>query len=113
MFEQENLLQKANDLGQKLKDGLLAIAEKHTEIGDVRGLGAMIAIELFEDGDHSKPDAKLTAEIVARARDKGLILLSCGPYNNVLRILVPLTIEDAQIRQGLEIISQCFAEAKQ
>ncbi|EGO3662552.1 aspartate aminotransferase family protein [Escherichia coli] len=112
VFEQENLLQKANDLGQKLKDGLLAIAEKHTEIGDVRGLGAMIAIELFEDGDHSKPDAKLTAEIVARARDKGLILLSCGPYYNVLRILVPLTIEDAQIRQGLEIISQCFDEAK-
>ena len=113
MFEQENLLQKANVLGQKLKDGLLAIAEKHPEIGDVRGLGAMIAIELFEDGDPSKPDAKLTAEIVARARDKGLILLSCGPYYNVLRILVPLTIEDAQIRQGLEIISQCFAEAKQ
>ncbi|WP_149007422.1 aminotransferase class III-fold pyridoxal phosphate-dependent enzyme, partial [Escherichia coli] len=53
------------------------------------------------------------AEIVARARDKGLILLSCGPYYNVLRILVPLTIEDAQIRQGLEIIGQCFAEAKQ
>ncbi len=99
VFEQENLLQKANDLGQKLKDGLLAIAEKHPEIGDVRGLGAMIAIELFEDGDHNKPDAKLTAEIVARARDKGLILLSCGPYYNVLRILVPLTIEDAQIRQ--------------
>ncbi|WP_250179815.1 aminotransferase class III-fold pyridoxal phosphate-dependent enzyme [Escherichia coli] len=73
----------------------------------------MIAIELFEDGDHSKPDAKLTAGIVARARDKGLILLSCGPYYNVLRILVPLTIEDAQIRQGLEIINQCFAEAKQ
>lgn len=113
VFEQENLLQKANDLGHKLKDGLLAIAEKHPEIGDIRGLGAMIAIELFEDGDHSKPDAKLTAEIVARARDKGLILLSCGPYYNVLRILVPLTIEDAQIRQGLEIISQCFAEAKQ
>ncbi len=112
VFEQENLLQKANVLGQKLKDGLLAIAEKHPEIGDVRGLGAMIAIELFEDGDPSKPDAKLTAEIVARARDKGLILLSCGPYYNVLRILVPLTIEDAQIRQGLEIISQCFAEAK-
>lgn len=60
----------------------------------------MIAIELFEDGDHTKPDAKLTAEIVARARDKGLILLSCGPYYNVLRILVPLTIEDAQIRRA-------------
>lgn len=113
VFEQENLLQKANDLGHKLKDGLLAIAEKHPEIGDIRGLGAMIAIELFEDGDHSKPDAKLTAGQWRSARDKGLILLSCGPYYNVLRILVPLTIEDAQIRQGLEIISQCFDEAKQ
>ncbi len=52
----------------------------------------MIAIELFEDGDHSKPAAQLTAEIVARARDKGLIF-SCRPYYNVLRILVPLTID--------------------
>ncbi len=53
----------------------------------MRGLGAMIAIELFEEGDRSRPNARLTADIVARARDKGLILLSCGPYYNVLRIL--------------------------
>lgn len=113
IFEQENLLQKAKDLGQTLRKGLLNIAETHREIGDVRGPGAMIAIELFENGDRSKPDAKLTADIVARARDKGLILLSCGPYYNVLRILVPLTIEEAQIQQGLDIIAQCFDEAKQ
>ena len=113
VFEQENLLEKANQLGDKLRKGLLNIAETHREIGDVRGLGAMIAIELFEEGDHSKPNAKLTADIVARARDKGLILLSCGPYYNVLRILVPLTIEDAQIAQGLKIIADCFNEAKQ
>ncbi|HBX9305574.1 TPA: aminotransferase class III-fold pyridoxal phosphate-dependent enzyme, partial [Klebsiella pneumoniae] len=56
---------------------------------------------------------RLTADIVARARDKGLILLSCGPYYNVLRILVPLTIEEAQIEQGLNIIADCFSEAKQ
>lgn len=111
-FDEENLLQRANDVGQKLKEGLLSIAETHREIGDVRGLGAMIAIELFEDGDVHKPNAKLTAEVVARARDKGLILLSCGPYYNVLRILVPLTVSDAQIKQGLDIIAACFAEAK-
>lgn len=111
-FDEENLLQRANDVGQKLKEGLLSIAETHREIGDVRGLGAMIAIELFEDGDVHKPNAKLTAEVVARARDKGLILLSCGPYYNVLRILVPLTISDAQIKQGLDIIAACFTEAK-
>lgn len=111
-FEQENLLEKANVLGKSLRDSLLAIAEKHPEIGDVRGLGAMVAVELFEDGDREKPNAKLTAEVVARAREKGLILLSCGPYNNVLRILVPLTVEEAQVRQGLAIIGECFDEAK-
>ncbi|EHJ6635785.1 4-aminobutyrate--2-oxoglutarate transaminase [Salmonella enterica subsp. enterica serovar Oranienburg] len=113
IFEQENLLQKANTLGNTLRDGLMEIAETHREIGDVRGLGAMIAIELFENGNPGKPNATLTADIVARAREKGLILLSCGPYYNILRILVPLTIEASQIRQGLEIIAQCFDEAKQ
>ncbi|HHW8764493.1 4-aminobutyrate--2-oxoglutarate transaminase [Salmonella enterica] len=113
IFEQENLLQKANTLGNTLRDGLMEIAETHREIGDVRGLGAMIAIELFENGDPGKPNATLTADIVARAREKGLILLSCGPYYNILRILVPLTIEASQIRQGLEIIARCFDEAKQ
>ncbi|EOF6280948.1 4-aminobutyrate--2-oxoglutarate transaminase [Salmonella enterica] len=113
IFEQENLLQKANTLGNTLRDGLMEIAETHREIGDVRELGAMIAIELFENGDPGKPNATLTADIVARAREKGLILLSCGPYYNILRILVPLTIEASQIRQGLEIIAQCFDEAKQ
>lgn len=112
IFEQENLLQKANTLGKTLRDGLMEIAETHREIGDVRGLGAMTAIELFENGDPGKPNATLTADIVARARDKGLILLSCGPYYNILRILVPLTIDASQIRQGLEIIAQCFDEAK-
>ncbi|EKM7959044.1 4-aminobutyrate--2-oxoglutarate transaminase [Salmonella enterica] len=112
IFEQENLLQKANTLGKTLRDGLMEIAETHREIGDVRGLGAMIAIELFENGDPGKPNATLTADIVARAREKGLILLSCGPYYNILRILVPLTIDASQIRQGLEIIAQCFDEAK-
>ncbi|AJR00668.1 Gamma-aminobutyrate:alpha-ketoglutarate aminotransferase [Enterobacteriaceae bacterium bta3-1] len=111
-FDEENLLQRANDVGQKLKEGLLTIAETHREIGDVRGLGAMIAIELFEDGDVHKPNAKLTADVVAKARGKGLILLSCGPYYNVLRILVPLTVSDAQIKQGLDIIAACFTEAK-
>ncbi len=83
---------------------------KHKEIGEVRGLGAMIAIELFEDGDHARPAAALTSQIVARARDKGLILLSCGTYYNVLRVLVPLTAEDELLDRGLAIIAECFDE---
>ena len=73
----------------------------------------MVATELFEEGDRSRPSAKMAGEIVARARDKGLILLSCGTYGNVVRLLVPLTVPDEQLAQGLEIIEQCFAEVCQ
>ena len=70
----------------------------------------MIAIELCEGGDIHKPNAAAVAQIVAKARDKGLILLSCGTYGNVLRVLVPLTAPDAQLDKGLAIIEECFAE---
>lgn len=60
----------------------------------------MIAIELFEGGDHNKPAAELVGKIVARAREKGLILLSCGTYYNVIRFLMPVTIPDAQLEKA-------------
>lgn len=112
IFDRDNLLARANTVGQKLRDGFATLREKHREIGDIRGLGAMIAIELCEEGNSHKPDAALTSHIVNRAREQGLILLSCGPYYNVLRILVPLTASDAQLKQGLDIIGQCLDEAK-
>ena len=110
VFEEENLLQRCKVVGERLVSGLKAIQAKHKSIGDVRALGAMIAIELFEGGDHHKPNAALTGQIVAKARDKGLILLSCGTYGNVLRVLVPLTAEDALLDKGLAIIAECFDE---
>ncbi|MNR48377.1 5-aminovalerate aminotransferase DavT [compost metagenome] len=69
----------------------------------------MVAVELFE-ADGQTPAAELTARIVAKARDKGLVLLSCGTYYNVLRILVPLTVSDADLERGLAIIGECFDE---
>jgi 5-aminovalerate/4-aminobutyrate aminotransferase len=108
VFDEENLLDRSKAVGERLVAGLKAI--EHPAIGEVRALGAMIAVELFEDGDHERPAAALTGAVVARARDKGLILLSCGSYGNVLRILVPLTAPDAQLDQGLAIIAECFAE---
>jgi 5-aminovalerate/4-aminobutyrate aminotransferase len=76
----------------------------------VRALGAMIAVELFEGGDLHKPNAALVGQVVAKARDKGLILLSCGTYGNVLRVLVPITAEDELLDKGLAIIAECFDE---
>jgi 5-aminovalerate/4-aminobutyrate aminotransferase len=110
VFEEENLLDRCKAVGERLVSGLKAIQAKHKSIGEVRALGAMIAMELCEDGDLHKPNAALTGQIVAKARDKGLILLSCGTYGNVLRVLVPLTAEDALLDKGLAIISECFDE---
>ncbi|SEK23086.1 5-aminovalerate/4-aminobutyrate aminotransferase [Atopomonas hussainii] len=110
VFEEENLLARSQAVGERLTNAFKAIQSKHKAIGDVRGLGAMVAVELFEGGDVHKPDAALTGKIVARARDKGLILLSCGTYGNVLRILVPLTASDELLDRGMAIIAECFAE---
>lgn len=108
VFEEEKLLDRARQVGQRLKDGLTALAKDYAGIKEVRGLGAMVAMELFKaDGT---PDNTLPGQILVRAREKGLILLSCGLYGNVIRILVPLTVPDEQLDKGLQIIGECFAE---
>ncbi|MBD1550028.1 4-aminobutyrate--2-oxoglutarate transaminase [Pseudomonas typographi] len=110
VFEEEKLLERCRAVGEHLTGKLRELQGKYSVIGDVRGLGAMIAVELFENGDAHKPNAAAVASVVAKAREKGLILLSCGTYGNVLRILVPLTAEDALLDKGLEILDACFAE---
>jgi 4-aminobutyrate aminotransferase / (S)-3-amino-2-methylpropionate transaminase / 5-aminovalerate transaminase len=110
-FERENLLERSRDVGARLTAGLQAIAQKHRSIGDVRGLGAMVAIELFKGGDVHQPDADLTKRVVAEAAQRGLILLSCGTYANVIRVLVPLTASDALLDEGLAIMAAAFDAA--
>jgi 5-aminovalerate/4-aminobutyrate aminotransferase len=110
VFEEEQLLERCKAVGERLVTGLKAIQSKHKVIGDVRALGAMIAVEVFEGGDLHKPNAALVGQVVAKARDKGLILLSCGTYGNVLRVLVPITAEEALLDKGLAIIAECFDE---
>ncbi|CAK9891898.1 4-aminobutyrate--2-oxoglutarate transaminase [Pseudomonas sp. NPDC087612] len=110
VFEEEKLLDRSKAVGERLVAGLRKIQDKHPIIGDVRALGSMIAIEVFDKAGSHTPNAAAVASVVAKARDKGLILLSCGTYGNVLRILVPLTSPDEQLDQGLAIIEECFAE---
>lgn len=110
IFKEEKLLERANKMGEHIKAKLTEIQKKHKSIGEVRGLGSMIAIECFQGGDPHKPAAELVAKVVERAREKGVLLLSCGSYYNIMRILVPLTIADADLDKGLAIISECFDE---
>lgn len=110
VFEEEKLLDRAKAVGEIIGQSLRATQARHPSIGEVRVTGAMIAVELFEQGDLTRPANNLVNQIVAKARAKNLILLSCGTYGNVLRILVPLTASDEQLRRGVEIIDQCFDE---
>jgi 4-aminobutyrate aminotransferase/(S)-3-amino-2-methylpropionate transaminase len=106
VFDKNKLLERSRAVGERLSAGLRAMATRHKAIGDVRGLGAMVAIELFKNGDLHQPDAELAKAIVAEAARRGLILLSCGVYANVIRILVPLTASDALLDEGLGILAE-------
>jgi 4-aminobutyrate aminotransferase-like enzyme len=90
---------------------LEALAKEAPSIGEVRGLGAMMAFELVKDPKTREPDAALTAAILASAERRGLILLSCGTAANVVRLLAPLTIQDTVLEEGLGILSAAVKEA--
>ncbi|HSN51408.1 MAG TPA: 4-aminobutyrate--2-oxoglutarate transaminase [Woeseiaceae bacterium] len=113
VIRDEGLVERANAIGARFRERLNGLQAKHHEtIGDVRAdRGAMIAIELVEDGDVGKPAAGLTKALVAAACERGLVLLSCGVNGNVIRFLPALTISDELIDEGLGIVEACLAQA--
>lgn len=109
VFEEEGILGRSLTLGEKMRKRLSEIAGRTSAIGDVRGLGSMVAMELFRNDDGKRvPDPDLTKELVGLAAERGLILLSCGPERNVIRILVPITASDETIEEGLDILERCL-----
>ncbi|WP_136805189.1 4-aminobutyrate--2-oxoglutarate transaminase [Desulfosediminicola flagellatus] len=104
IFESEDLLAKAKTLGESLHSTLKGFQEKHSLIGDVRGIGPMIAMELVYDRDAKTPAPDKAKQLVKFCFDRNLILLACGTYGNVIRFLMPLVITDEQLAKGMEII---------
>ncbi|HZL74370.1 MAG TPA: aminotransferase class III-fold pyridoxal phosphate-dependent enzyme, partial [Propionibacteriaceae bacterium] len=84
------------------------IQAEDNRIGDVRGRGAMIAVELVQR-DTSDPDPGFTSAVAAAAREKGIIVLTCGTYGNVLRFLPPLSMSDELLNEGLDVLADVFA----
>ena len=80
------------------------LQKKCSAVGDVRGLGAMVAFELIEDNNPRKPATELTSALVKSCYDRGLLILKAGTYGNIIRILSPLTISDQHLLKGLDII---------
>ncbi|MEZ5498696.1 MAG: 4-aminobutyrate--2-oxoglutarate transaminase [Steroidobacteraceae bacterium] len=106
----ENLLQRACNIGDRLVQRLRELQKKYPCIGDVRGLGAMVAIELVENGNAEKPDAASTKQLVQAAARRGLVLLSCGYYGNVIRFLPPLTISDELLMEGVGMLEKALQD---
>ena len=109
IFEEEHLLDKGRKLGAMLRETLLAMQKECDLIGDVRGLGPMVAMELVKDKKTKEPAAAETKALVKYCLDRGLIILACGAYGNIIRFLMPLVITDDQLQKGLTIVREGLA----
>ena len=111
IIERENLAERANKIGKILTDALNAMAKKYPIIGEVRGRGAMQAIELIKPGTMDPNPEALTA-ILKYCTSKGVLILSAGTYGNVIRLLPPLIIEEDLLRDGLSVLDEALASIK-
>ena len=110
VIHDEGLLARADAIGARIKARVGAMAQRNDTlpIGAIRGPGAMVGFEIFKERGGTEPDAEATKRVTARALEQGLVLLSCGVFSNVVRILVPLTVEDAVLEEGLGMLERAL-----
>ena len=107
-IESEGLVDRAAKIGAQMTERLLALQSRDPRIGEVRGRGAMIAVELVKPGTR-EPDADLTKAVAAAAHQQGVVVLTCGTHGNVLRFLPPLAITDALLAEACDVLDDVFA----
>jgi 4-aminobutyrate aminotransferase/(S)-3-amino-2-methylpropionate transaminase len=111
-FEEEDLLSRANVIGERVTGAMREIQENHPDfVGDVRGRGAMLAMEFVKDPESKTPDKERTGKVVEAALQEGLLLLTAGQYSNVIRTLMPLVITDEELEEGLSILRRAVDAA--
>jgi 4-aminobutyrate aminotransferase / (S)-3-amino-2-methylpropionate transaminase / 5-aminovalerate transaminase len=110
VLKQDDVAGKATRLGDRLRKRLAAWSARCPAIGDVRGLGSMVAMELVTDRVTKQPAKELAGKLQALALTRGLLLLTAGTYGNVIRFLVPLTVEDAVVDEGLDVLERALIE---
>jgi 4-aminobutyrate aminotransferase/(S)-3-amino-2-methylpropionate transaminase len=108
VFEEESLNDRSVAIGEQIRERMLAWQERWHAIGHVRGLGAMLAIELVADRETKEPAAELASRVVEAAAERGLLLLKSGIYSNCIRVLVPLVISDAELDEALGVWEQAL-----
>jgi 4-aminobutyrate aminotransferase / (S)-3-amino-2-methylpropionate transaminase / 5-aminovalerate transaminase len=108
VIEEEGLVARADAIGETIRGRMLGWQERWNAIGDVRGLGAMLAIELVSDRESKTPDAEIASRIVEEAAARGLLLLKSGIYSNCIRVLSPLVLSDAELDEALDVWEQAL-----
>jgi 4-aminobutyrate aminotransferase/(S)-3-amino-2-methylpropionate transaminase len=111
IFERENLLARANELGDRFQKRARQWQKSWPLVGDVRGLGGMQAIELVKSTESREPAAEETKQITQFCYEHGLITITAGTYSNVVRVLVPLVVTDQQLDEGLEVLESALQMA--
>jgi 4-aminobutyrate aminotransferase / (S)-3-amino-2-methylpropionate transaminase / 5-aminovalerate transaminase len=111
VLEDERIPERAAELGEVMRSRMHAWQERFAAIGDVRGLGAMLALELVRDRATKEPAPELASAVVDAAAQRGLLLLKSGIYSNCIRVLVPLVIADAELDEALDVWEQALAAA--
>jgi 4-aminobutyrate aminotransferase/(S)-3-amino-2-methylpropionate transaminase len=101
VFEEEGLVERAQRIGETIRSRMTAWQERYPLIGDVRGLGAMLAIELVRDPATKEPAPELASRVTEEAARRGLLLLKAGTYSNCIRVLCPLVITDSELDEAL------------
>lgn len=109
IYEREDLAERSRQIGQVATERFLQIQRQYPMVGDVRGQGGMLAMEIVKDRTTKEPDPQSVNDILAAAHQRGLALISAGMYGNVVRILVPLNITDEQLQQGLNILEESIS----
>jgi len=111
VIEEEGLLERAEVVGKTIRSRWEHIAEDVPEVGEVRGVGAMIGVEFVQDRETREPSGEFVGALMQEAMGRGVVTVSCGPYHNVLRHLVPLVITDEQLDEGLDVLAESAAAA--
>jgi 4-aminobutyrate aminotransferase/(S)-3-amino-2-methylpropionate transaminase len=111
VIEEEGIVERAAQLGDSMRRHMLGWQERFPAIGDVRGLGAMLAIELVADRETMQPAPDLASAVVREAASRGLLLLKAGIYSNCIRVLSPLTLSDEELDEAVSVWEEALEAA--
>jgi 4-aminobutyrate aminotransferase/(S)-3-amino-2-methylpropionate transaminase len=111
VIEEEGLLQRAEQVGKTLKARWDEVAQDVPQVGEVRGLGAMVGVEFVKDRETREPDEAFVGRLIGEAMRNGVVAVTCGPYHNVLRHLMPLVITDEELDEGLDVLAAAASDA--